>query len=108
MANLNGRGGLATGAPKGSGAAVAEELAKQGAAVVVNYASSAQQAEDVVARITGGGGKAKAVRADISNPAESKKLVDATLAEYKRVDILVNNAGVYDLVPLAVVTEQYF
>ena len=108
MANLNGKVGIVTGASKGIGAAVAEALAKQGAAVVVNYANTARQAEEVVARINAGGGKAKAVRADISNPAESKKLVDNTLAEYKRVDILVNNAGVYDFVPLGGVTEQYF
>jgi len=84
---------VVSGASKGIGAAIAKQLAKDGASVVVNYATSAKEAEAVVATIKAAGGKAKAVRADVSKPAESRQLVDATVSEFGRIDILVNNAG---------------
>jgi 3-oxoacyl-[acyl-carrier protein] reductase len=108
MAKLTGKVAVVTGASKGIGAAIAEELARDGAAVIVNYASSAQGADAVVAKIKAGGGKAKAVRADVSKPAEAKKLVDAAVSEFGRLDILVNNAGVYDFLPLPLITEEHF
>jgi 3-oxoacyl-[acyl-carrier protein] reductase len=108
MAKLSGKVAVVTGASKGIGAAIAEELAKDGASVIVNYSSSAAGAEAVVARIKAGGGKAKAVRADVSKPAESKQLIDAAVSEFGRIDILVNNAAVYDFVPLHQVTEAHF
>jgi 3-oxoacyl-[acyl-carrier protein] reductase len=108
MAKLAGKVAVVTGASKGIGAAIAEELAKDGASVIVNYATSAQGAEAVVAKIKSGGGKAKAVRADVSKPAEAKQLVDAAVSEFGRVDILVNNAGVYDFLPLEQITEKHF
>jgi len=108
MAKLKGKVAVVTGASKGIGAAIAEELAKDGASVIVNYASSAPGAEATVAKIKAGGGQAKAVRADVSKPAEAKQLVDAAVSEFGRVDILVNNAGVYEFLPLQQITEGHF
>ena len=108
MAKLSGKVAVVTGASKGIGAAIAEELAKDGASVIVNYSSSAAGAEAVVAKIKAGGGKAKAVRADVGKPAESRQLIDAAVSEFGRIDILVNNAAVYDFVPLDQATEAHF
>jgi 3-oxoacyl-[acyl-carrier protein] reductase len=108
MAKLTGKVAVVTGASKRIGAAIAQELAKDGASVIVNYASSAQGAEAVVTKIKAEGGKAKAVRADVSKPAEAKQLVDAAVSEFGRLDILVNNAGVYEFLPLQQITEQHF
>lgn len=108
MAKLTGKVAVVTGASKGIGAAIAEDLGRNGASVIVNYASSAQGAEAVVEKIKSAGGKAKAVKADVSKPAEAKQLVDAAVSEFGRLDILVNNAGVYEFFPLDQITEQHF
>ena len=108
MAKLTGKVAVVTGASKGIGAAIAEELAREGASVVVNYASSGGQAEAVVKKIKAAGGAAKAVRADVSKPAEAKAVVDAAVSEFGKVDILVNNAGVYEFLPLQDITEKHF
>jgi len=108
MARLTDKVAVVTGASKGIGAAIARELANDGAAVIVNYASSPQQAEELVASIRSAGGKAKSVRADVSKPAEAKQLVDAALSEFGQLDILVNNAGVYEFLPLQQITEAHF
>jgi 3-oxoacyl-[acyl-carrier protein] reductase len=108
MGKLNGKVAIVTGASKGIGAAIAQELANEGAAVIANYASSPEQAEKVVAEIKSKGGKAKAVLADVSKPDEAKRLVDAAVKEFGRVDILVNNAGVYEFAPLEQITEAQF
>ncbi len=108
MAKLKGKVAVVTGASKGIGAAIARELAQEGAAVAVNYANSPDQAEAVVAGIKAAGGNAKAMRADVSHPAEARKLIDATLAEFGRIDILVNNAGVYEFKPLPEISEEHY
>jgi len=108
MGKLNGRVAVVTGASKGIGAAIAEHLARESAAVVVNYSASADKAEAVVKKIKAAGGRAKAVRADLSRPGDAKKLMDAALAEFGRLDILINNAGRYEFIPLAEITEQHF
>ena len=108
MARLTGKVAVVTGASKGIGAGIAEELAKDGASVIVNYASSASGAEAVVAKIKSAGGKAKAVLADVSKPAEAKQLMDAAVSEFGGLDILVNNAGVYEFLPLDHITEAHF
>ncbi len=108
MARLAGKVAVVTGASKGIGAAIAERLGKEGAAVIVNYASSAAQADAVVKKIQAAGGKAKAVRADVSKREEAKKLIAAAVSEFGKLDILVNNAGTYEFIPLADVTEEHF
>lgn len=94
MANLEGRTAIVTGASRGIGKAIALQLAKLGAAVVVNYNSSPAAAEEVVAEITGAGGKAIAVQANVSDEAQVEALFKAAVEAFGKVDILVNNAGV--------------
>ncbi len=108
MPKLSGKVAVVTGASKGIGAAIAEDLAKHGASVIVNYSSSAAGAEAVVLKIKAAGGAAKAVRADGSKAAEAKQLIQATVSEFGRVDILVNNAGVYEFIPLHEITEKHY
>jgi 3-oxoacyl-[acyl-carrier protein] reductase len=108
MPNLKGKVAIVTGASKGIGAAIAEDLAREGASVVVNYSSSPEKADEVVGRIKTNGGSAKAVRADLSKPEEARHLIDATLSEFGRADIIVNNAGVYEFRPLPEVDEAHF
>jgi 3-oxoacyl-[acyl-carrier protein] reductase len=85
---------IVTGASRGIGAALAQRLARDGFAVIVNYAGNAKAAGEVVQAIEAAGGTAAAVQADVAVPAEAKKLFDETLRLYGRVDALVNNAGV--------------
>src|SRR5437763_1422126 len=108
MSKLTGKVAIVTGASKGIGAGIARALAAEGAAVVVNYASSKAGAEAVAAAITKSGGKAVAVGGDVSKKAQARGLVDAAIKQYGRLDILVNNSGVYEFVPLAEVTEESF
>lgn len=108
MATLNGKVAVVTGASKGIGAAIAEKLASEGAAVIVNYASSAEGAKAVVDRIKKAGGRAVAVKADVSNLAEIQALFQAAVKEFGKVDVLVNNAGVYEFVPLNEIQEAHF
>src|SRR5262245_32480754 len=96
MGKLKEKVAVVTGASKGIGASIATHLAREGAAVVVNYASSRQGADRVVAEITGHGGRAVAVQANIAQPAEIERLFAAAKAAFGRLDILVNNAGVYE------------
>ena len=90
---LDGKVALVTGASKGIGRAVAMRLARDGAAVVVNYSSSVEQAQKTVADIHAAGGKAVAVRADIGRVDAIAKLFDATFSNFGRLDVLVNNAA---------------
>lgn len=94
MYSLAGQTALVTGGSSGIGAAVAIALAEAGAHVVVNYARSAQGAEEVVAKIQASGGKAIAVQADVSQEEQVLQLFQQTLDAYGTVDILVNNAGI--------------
>jgi 3-oxoacyl-[acyl-carrier protein] reductase len=105
MGKLQGKVAIVTGASKGIGAAIAKELAAEGAAVVVNYASSRDGADKVVAEITGKGGKAIAVGGDVSKSTDIKTLFEATHKAFGGLDVLVNNAGVYKFAPLEEVTE---
>ena len=93
MAELNDRVAVVTGAGRGIGKGIALELAKRGAAVVVNYNASADAANEVVAAIQSAGGKASAVKADVSNMADAEALVKAAIDQFGKIDILVNNAG---------------
>ena len=108
MGKLEGKVAVVTGASKGIGAAIAKTLAAEGAAVVANYASSKAGAEAVVAAITEKGGRAIAVKGDVSKPAEAEAIIDTAINAYGRLDILVNNSGVYEAVPLDEISEQHF
>ena len=108
MNRLSGKTAVVTGASKGIGAGIAKGLAAEGAAVVINYASSKDGAERVVADIKAKGGKAIAVQGNVAKPADVKKIFAETKQAFGRLDILVNNAGVYNLLPLEEVTEEDF
>jgi 3-oxoacyl-[acyl-carrier protein] reductase len=106
MGKLSGKVAVVTGASKGIGAGIALELAAQGASVVVNYASSKEGAEKVVAQITKAGGKAIAVGGSVAKAGEIEKLFAETRKAFGRIDILVNNAGVYGFKPLEQISEE--
>ena len=108
MKKLTGKVAVVTGASKGIGAAIARQLAAEGAAVVVNYSSSKTGADKLVAEITSAGGKATAIQADMAKKADIDRLFAETKKAYGRLDILVNNAGIYEFAPLESVTEELF
>ena len=108
MSKLQGKVAIVTGASKGIGAAIAKQLAAEGAAVVVNYASSKPGAEQVVAEITRNGGRAVTIQANVAKPAEIERLFADAEKAFGRLDILVNNAGVYEFAPLEQFTEGHF
>ena len=105
---LAGKVAVVTGASKGIGAAIAKHLAEEGAAVVVNYASSKTSADQVVGEITANGGKALAVKADVARKADIQRLFAEMKKAFGALDILVNNAGLYENVPLGQITEEHF
>ena len=108
MSKLTGKVAVVTGASKGIGAAIAKSLVAEGASVVVNYASSKAGADTVVAAITAAGGKAVAVRGDVSKAAEAQAIIEAAIKNYGRLDTLVNNSGVYEYASLEAITEEHF
>ncbi len=108
MSKLTGKVAVVTGASKGIGAAIAKALGAAGAAVIVNYASSKEGADAVVAAIKAQGGKAAAVRGDVSKAADAQAIVEAAVKEFGRLDILVNNSGVYEFAPLEEITEAHY
>ena len=110
MASLNGKVAIVTGSSRGIGRAIVERFAQDGAAVVVNYARSADEAHSVVAGIEAKGGKAIAVQADAGVVADIRRLFRETIAKFGHVEIVVNNAGAVlgPLKPLAELTEDEF
>jgi len=108
MSRLANKVAIVTGASKGIGAEAARALAAEGAAVVVNYASSREGADKVVADIQKAGGKAVAVGGSVSKSADVAGIFAAAKEHFGRVDILVNNAGVYAMEPIAEVTEESY
>jgi 3-oxoacyl-[acyl-carrier protein] reductase len=107
-ARLAGQVAVVTGASKGIGASIAQHLAAAGAAVVVNYSSSKAGADKVVAAITKTGGKAVAIQADVSQPADVARLFAEARKSFDRLDILVNNAGIYEFAPLEDISPEHF
>jgi 3-oxoacyl-[acyl-carrier protein] reductase len=99
---------VVTGASKGIGAGIAKQLAAEGAAVVVNYASSKTDADKVVDEISKRGGKAIAVQGDVAKKKDIERLFAEAKEAFGKIDILVNNAGVYDFKPLEEITENEF
>ena len=108
MSDLKGKVAVVTGASKGIGAGIAKALAKAGAAVVVNYSSSKEGADRIVAEIAAKGGKAVAVQGDVSKAADVQRLFKETKKAFGSLDVLVNNAGVFQFEPLEAATEKEF
>ena len=111
MNQQDGKVAIVTGASRGIGAAVAERLASDGFSVIVNYAESAGPAEELVAKIEKAGkagGRATAVRADVSDSASVRILFDATEQKFGGVDVLVNNAGIMNLSAIADTDDAAF
>jgi len=108
QAKLSDKVAVVTGASKGIGAAIARQLAAEGAAVVVNYASSKSDADKVVDQISKAGGRALAVQGDVSKQADIDRLFAETKRIFGRLDVLVNNAGVYEFTPVDNINEAHF
>ena len=108
MSKLTGKVAVVTGASKGIGAAIAKSLGAAGASVVVNYASSKEGADKVVAEITKAGGKAVAVGGNVSKPADAQGIIDAAIKNFGKLDVLVNNSGVYEFGPIEAITPEHF
>ncbi|MEO8100589.1 MAG: glucose 1-dehydrogenase [Acidobacteriota bacterium] len=108
MNRLKDKVAIVTGASKGIGAGIAKSLGAEGASVVVNYASSPEGADRVVAEIKSQGGKAIAVQGDVSKAADVRRLFEETKKTFGTLDVLVNNAGVFEFHPLEDVTETEF
>jgi 3-oxoacyl-[acyl-carrier protein] reductase len=104
--SLEGRVAIVTGASRGIGRAIALELSRRGAAVMVNYVRSSQQAEEVVAQIQADGGRAQAIQANVSDFQESQALVKAAVDTFGGLDILVNNAGITRDTLIMMMSEQ--
>jgi 3-oxoacyl-[acyl-carrier protein] reductase len=108
MSKLAGKVAVVTGASKGIGAGIAKGLAAEGAAVVVNYASSKEGADRVIAAIRDKGGQAIAVQGDVARAADVQRIFAETKKTFGRLDVLVNNAGVYQFAELGEITEEQF
>lgn len=108
MSRLKGKVALVTGASKGIGAGIAKALAAEGASVAVNYASSKEGAERVVAEIANAGGNAVSVQGDVGKSSDVQRIFAEMEQAFGRLDVLVNNAGVYQFAPLEEITEEQF
>ncbi|MEW2490588.1 glucose 1-dehydrogenase [Streptomyces sp. NPDC048411] len=108
MTKLSGKVALVTGAGRGIGRAVALRLAEDGATVAVNFRSSAADADRLVTELEERGGQAVAIRADVTDLAETKRLVEQAVETYGRLDILVSNAGIEHFAPLEEITPEDF
>jgi 3-oxoacyl-[acyl-carrier protein] reductase len=105
---LEGKVALVTGASKGIGASIAEQLSEEGASVVVNYSTSKEGADRIVQKITQKGGKAIALQASMTEPKDIDRLFSETKKAFGKLDILINNAGAYEFQPLEQITPEHF
>jgi len=94
MSEHNGKVAIVTGASRGIGAAVAERLGRDGFSVIVNYSGSVEAADALVRKIQEGGGRALAVKADVSDTRAVREMFETTVSKFGGVDVLVNNAGI--------------
>jgi 3-oxoacyl-[acyl-carrier protein] reductase len=108
MADLTGKVAIVTGASHGIGRGIAERLGRDGATVVVNYASSEREANEVVSAIVAAGGKSMAIQANLSKVEDIRRLFAQTIEHFSQLDILVNNAGTGVVTPIAKVTEAEY
>lgn len=108
MSTSNPKVALITGASRGIGAVIAQQLAKEGFAVVINYANSASEATALVAELREAGHQAIAVQADVAKATDVARLFDETEQQLGKVDVLVNNAGVLKVLPLAHYSDEDF
>lgn len=108
MRTLTGKVAIVTGASKGIGAGIATAFGAEGASVVVNYASSRESADRVLASIADAGGNAIAVQANVSEPEEVRRLFAETKKAFGQLDVLVNNAGVFKFEPLDAISAAEF
>src|SRR6202522_2067880 len=108
MAPNNAKVALVTGASRGIGMAIAERLARDGFDLIINYSENAAPAEALVRKLEGAGGRALAVKADISDPSAVREMFDAAERAFGGVDVLVNNAGIMTLAPIAETDDASF
>lgn len=108
MKKLHDRVAIVTGGSSGIGAAIARQLAADGAKVIVNYTSGNSRAGKVVADIEAAGGHAVAFAADVTRQAEVRELIAFAIDHYGHLDIVVNNAGVYEFAPIEESTEARY
>jgi 3-oxoacyl-[acyl-carrier protein] reductase len=108
MSEQNGKVAIVTGASRGIGAAVAERLGRDGFSVIVNYSGSVEAADALVRKIQEGGGRALAVKADVSDARAVREMFETTVAKFGGVDVLVNNAGIMALGNIADMDDASF
>jgi acetoacetyl-CoA reductase len=94
VSSLEGAVVVVTGASRGLGRAIAEDLGGAGAKVVINYSRSKEPAEELAEKISSDGGEAVVIGADVSDPGEAKRLIEETVERFGKIDVLVNNAGI--------------
>lgn len=108
MPSLQGKTAIVTGSARGIGAEIALTLARAGAKVIINYVENKAAADNICAAIAEAGGECRAVQADVSDPAEVRKLFAATIEHFNRIDILVNNAGILLFKEIADIQDEEF
>jgi 3-oxoacyl-[acyl-carrier protein] reductase len=108
MSEQNGKVAIVTGASRGIGSAVAERLGRDGFTVIVNYSGSAEAADALARKITAGGARSLAVKADVSDPGAVREMFETTVAKFGGVDVLVNNAGIMTLSNIADTDDASF
>lgn len=108
MTTSSPKAAIVTGGSRGIGAAISRRLAKDGFALVINYAGNKTEADKLAGEITSAGGRAIAVQANVADPSAAKNLFDAAESEFGGVDVLVNNAGVLHTAPLADFDDAQF
>jgi 3-oxoacyl-[acyl-carrier protein] reductase len=108
MSEQNGKVAIVTGASRGIGAAVAERLGRDGFSVIVNYSGSVAAADALVRKIQEDGGRALAVKADVSDARAVREMFETTVSKFGGVDVLVNNAGIMSLANIADTDDASF